>query len=282
MAAQTSTARSESPLSELGLRDKVVIIAGASRGIGRAAGTAFAQAGAFVVLAGRSIAPCRAELFELPRDRTLYVQTDVCDERQVANLVDTAVQRFGRLDAAFNNAGSFGAFSELHEDTVENFDHVVATNLRGTWLCTKHEIRAMLQRDGGAIVNCASVAGHIGHGQSAIYSATKHAVIGLSKSAALQYARRGIRVNVVSPGSTDTPMLRAIYTSEEQLRARALRAPLGRIGLPSEIARAVLWLCSPLSSYVTGQAIPVDGGVTAGQAPNVQPAPTRSGTPTPS
>jgi NAD(P)-dependent dehydrogenase (short-subunit alcohol dehydrogenase family) len=282
MASQTVTAQTDAPWSDLGLRDKVVIVAGATRGIGRAAATAFSQAGAFVVLAGRSIAPCEGSRSELPRDRTLHVQTDVCDERQVAHLVDAAVKRFGRLDAAFNNAGAFGAFCDLHEDTIENFDHVVATNLRGTWLCTKHEIRAMLQFGGGAIVNCASVAGHIGHGQSAIYSATKHAVIGLSKSAALQYARRGIRVNAVSPGSTDTPMLRAIYTSEEQLRARALRAPLGRVGLPYEIAQAALWLCSPLSSYVTGQAIPVDGGVTAGQAPNVPLAQTHGGTPPPS
>jgi NAD(P)-dependent dehydrogenase (short-subunit alcohol dehydrogenase family) len=252
--------------ADYGLGGKVIIVTGASQGIGRAAALAFAACGARVVLAGRQSGFCEQALSTLSQDQALFVPTDVRDEQSVARLIETTVRRFGRLDAAFNNAGTFGNFVPLHDDDRNNFDQVVATNLRGTWLCTKHEIRAMLESGGGAIVNCASVAGHIGHAQSAIYSATKHGVIGLSKSAALQYARRGIRINAVSPGSTDTPMLRSIYPTEEQLSARGSRAPLGRIGQPDEIAQAVLWLCSPMSSYVTGQTLVVDGGVTAGQA----------------
>ncbi len=266
------TTDNASPQSgDLGLREKVVLITGAGQGIGQAAAQAFASYGSYVVVSGRTRASCEATLSELPPDRTLFCAADVSQEPDVARLVRAAVDRFGRLDIAFNNAGTFGAFAPLHDDKFENFEHVVATNLRGTWLCMKHEIGAMLSFGGGAIVNCASVAAHIGHAQSAVYSATKHAVLGLTKSAALQYGRCGVRINAVSPGSTDTPMLRTIYPSESQLQARATRAPLGRIGLPREIAQAVLWLSSPLSSYTTGQAIAVDGGVTAGTAANNKP-----------
>jgi A-factor type gamma-butyrolactone 1'-reductase (1S-forming) len=247
------------------LDDRVVMITGAGSGIGRAAVRAFAVAGALVVAAGRRGDALHGSVTGLPADRVRTVACDVSDEQQVAALVATAVSHFGRLDAAFNAAGTFGEVGPLHADTTGNFDTVVGTNLRGVWLCMKHQIAAMLDAGGGSIVNCASVAAHIGHGGSAIYSASKHAVVGLSKSAALQYARMGIRVNVVSPGSTDTEMLRALYGPDD-LRSRADRAPLGRLGRPEEVAAAAVWLASPASAYVTGQAIAVDGGVTAGTA----------------
>ncbi len=176
------------------------------------------------------------------------------------------MRRYGPLYGAFNNAGVFGRFGPLHEDDVENFATVVGTNLAGVWDCLRRQIPHLLRAGGGSIVNCASVAAHLGQTPSPVYAATKHAVVGLSKSAALQYAADGIRVNVVSPGSTDTPMLRALYASPEALDARRRRAPLRRLGAPEEVAGAVVWLLGPASGYVTGQTVIVDGGVTAGSS----------------
>ncbi|MFI1256122.1 SDR family NAD(P)-dependent oxidoreductase [Streptomyces netropsis] len=250
----------------LELTDRVVMVTGAGSGIGRAAARLFARLGARVVLVGRTVETLRESAAGLPPEAHLVAPCDVADPEQVEARVADTIARFGRLDGAFNNAGTFGAFGPLHEDTPANFDSVVATNLRGVWACVRGQTRAMLTTGGGSIVNCASVAGHIGHAQSPVYSATKHAVIGLSKSAALQYAGDGIRVNVVSPGSTDTPMLRDLYTDPGKLAQRANRAPLGRLGTCEEVANAAAWLISPLSGYVTGQTIVVDGGVTAGSA----------------
>ena len=249
------------------LEGKVVLITGAGRGIGRAAAIEFATWGSHVVLAGRqeaSLVEVAAEVAALGRE-ALVMPTDVTQEADVSALVRAAVCRFGRLDAAFNNAGTFGTFGKLENDTLENFEEVVGTNLRGVWLCTKWQIRQMLTQGGGAIVNCSSVSGVLGHLQSCVYSASKHGVIGLSKSAALQYARAHIRVNVVAPGSTDTEMLRAVYFTPESLRDRADMLPMGRLGRPQEVAQVAVWLCSDASSFVTGQVIGADGGVVAGR-----------------
>jgi NAD(P)-dependent dehydrogenase (short-subunit alcohol dehydrogenase family) len=250
----------------LELTDRVVMVTGAGSGIGRAAARLLVDLGARVVLVGRTSRLLEETAAGLPPSHHLVTPCDVADDKQVEACVAEAVARFGRLDGAFNNAGTFGSFGPLHEDTADNFDSVVATNLRGVWSCMRSQIQAMLTAGGGAIVNCASVAAHIGHAQSPIYSATKHAVVGLSKSAALQYAGDAIRVNVVSPGSTDTPMLRSLYSDPDALAQRGRRAPLGRIGTCEEVANAAAWLLSPHSGYVTGQTVVVDGGVTAGSA----------------
>jgi NAD(P)-dependent dehydrogenase (short-subunit alcohol dehydrogenase family) len=246
------------------LADSVVLITGAGSGIGRATAVAFARAGSRVVLGGRR----RDRLEEtagLCPDRST-IRIHVCDvtlEEDVARLTAVAVEDFGRLDIAFNNAGSFGRFGPLHEDDEANFDAVLDVNLRGVWRCMRHQLAHMVPRGSGSIVNCSSVAGHRGHQRSPLYAASKHAVIGLSKSAALQYASHGIRVNVVSPGSTDTEMLTSLYADGSELAARRERAPMRRLGEAHEVAQAVLWLGGPDSSYVTGQTVVVDGGVTA-------------------
>lgn len=249
------------------LQGKVAIVTGAGRGIGRAVARKLAQAGAAVVLAGRTPEALEATAGQIRADggEALALPADVTREESVKALVAGAVKAYGRLDCAFNNAGTFGKFGLLEKDTLENFDAVVSTNLKGVWLCMREEIPAMLAHGGGAIVNCSSVSGLMGHLQSCVYSASKHGVAGLTKSAALQYARRGIRVNAVCPGSTDTEMLREVYFTEELLKDRADLLPIGRFAAPEEIAELAVWLCSDRSSFVTGQIIAADGGVTAGR-----------------
>jgi A-factor type gamma-butyrolactone 1'-reductase (1S-forming) len=262
---------------DFGLHDRVVIVTGAGSGIGRATTIALAEAGALVVLAGRRAAALEQTAAHLDSTRCLLARCDVGEEQQVARLAAQTHNRFGQLDAAFNNAGIFGSPGLLHEDTVSNFEAIVATNLRGLWACLKHELAAMLDSAGGSIVNAASVAAHLGHAQSPVYAATKHAVVGISKSAALQYAHADVRVNVVSPGSTETDLLTNLYPRAEERAMRAARAPLRRLGQPEDVASAALWLMSPLSGYVTGQVLIVDGGVTAGStapgAPHQRPGP---------
>lgn len=247
------------------LEGQTGIITGAGSGIGRATAALLSREGASLVLAGRNPASLEETAKGLPGEKVRIVRTDVQSEEDVRSLVSQTVETFGGLNFAYNNAAIFGDFKPLHEDSLANFEEVIATNLRGIWLCMKFQLSYMAEKKAGSIVNCASVAGHIGHQGSAVYSASKHGIIGLSKSAALQYAPMNIRVNVVSPGSTETAMLCSLYKSEEDLQRRAARLPLGRMVRPDDVAEAVLWLCSGNSRSSTGSVVHVDGGVLAGR-----------------
>jgi NAD(P)-dependent dehydrogenase (short-subunit alcohol dehydrogenase family) len=248
------------------LTGKVAIVTGGSAGIGRAAALALAADGAAVVVADVEIERGEVVAGEI-REKggsALFVVTDVADDAAVAALVERTVREFGGLDLAFNNAGIEGAPAITHECTPENWQRTLAVNLTGVWSCMRHEIPRMLARGGGSIVNCASVAGLVGFAAIPAYTAAKHGVIGLTKTAALDYAEQGVRVNAVCPGVIDTEMVERFTGHEPEAEAALLASePVGRLGRPDEIADAVVWLCSSRSSFVTGQAIAVDGGFVA-------------------
>ena len=248
------------------LTDKVAIVTGASTGIGRSAALALAAEGAAVVVAdvdatrGEQV----AKEIEAAGGHALFVATDVADDASVAAMVRRTVDELGGLDVAFNNAGIEGTPAPTHECSVENWNRTLAVNLTGVWSCMRHEIPAMLERGGGSIVNCASVAGLVGFLGIPAYTASKHGIVGLTKTAALEYAEAGIRVNAVCPGVIDTEMVDRFTGNQPDAKAELTATePVGRLGRPEEIADAVVWLCSPKSSFVTGQALAVDGGFVA-------------------
>ena len=245
---------------------QVALVTGASSGMGLATAQAFAEAGASVVLADINEEALHSATESLAAGgyQALGVVCDVTDEDQVAALLDRTVAAYGRLDMAFNNAGIMVPPSDAADEPADNFDRVDAINLRGVWACMKHELRQMREQGSGAIVNCSSLGGLVGLPGRASYHASKHGVLGLTKSAALEYAPRGVRVNAVCPGTIETPMVADMLAKGELNMAEVVRnQPIGRLGIADEIAAAVLWLCSPGSSLVVGVALPIDGGYTA-------------------
>ncbi|NJQ04162.1 SDR family NAD(P)-dependent oxidoreductase [Streptomyces lonarensis] len=246
--------------------DRVAFVTGASSGMGLATARAFAEAGAAVALAdidARAVSAAARDLGAAGH-RALGVPCDVSDEQQVAAAVDSTVAAFGRLDMAYNNAGVMVPPTDAAEESAEQFDLVQAVNLRGVWASMKHELRHMRAQGGGAVVNCSSLGGLVGNPGRAAYHASKHGVLGLTRSAALEYGARGVRINVVCPGTISTPMVDAMVAHGELDLARAEAGQaIARLGSVEEVAAAVLWLCSPGASYVTGVALPVDGGYTA-------------------
>ena len=270
------------------MQGRVALVAGASKGIGAATAEAFANAGAAVVLGARNLEALQAVVarIESRGGRAIGVRTDVADVDSMRNLVDQALATYGRLDAAFNNATDGPMPAPLADIDPDEFDRGIATNVRGTFLGMKFEIRAMLQTGGGAIVNMASIAGLNGTANLAAYVAGKAGIIGLTKVAALDYADAGIRVNVVAPGPILTHHLEA--AGAEAQRLAGLATPMRRVGTPSEVAQVVLWLCSEQAAFVTGAVVPIDGGQSAGNKPpqmyrqgQPMPAPTQDSSPAP-
>jgi NAD(P)-dependent dehydrogenase (short-subunit alcohol dehydrogenase family) len=245
--------------------NKVALVTGAASGLGLATVKAFAEAGASVVLADWNEREVQAAAKDLADKghKTLAVRCDVSDDGQVEAMVKETVATFGRLDAAYNNAGVQNVLAETADSPRDDYDRIMAINLRGVWSCMKFELQQMRKQGSGAIVNCSSLGGLIGGAQRGTYHAAKHGVIGFTKSAALEYATRGIRVNDVCPGMIQTPMSdKMIAEGQGEELDKMLRTfvPMGRMGKAEEIADAVLWLCSSAASYVTGQSISVDGG----------------------
>ncbi len=250
---------------KISFESKVALVTGAASGLGLATAKAFADAGASVVLADWNEKEVQSAANSLAGKghKTLAIRCDVSDDAQVEAMVKQTVSTFGQLDAAYNNAGVQNVLAETADSPRDDYDRIMAINLRGVWSCMKFELQQMREQGSGAIVNCSSLGGLIGGARRGTYHAAKHGVIGFTKSAALEYATRGIRVNDVCPGMIQTPMsdkMIAEGQGEELDRMLKTFVPMGRLGKAEEIADAVLWLCSSAASYITGQSISVDGG----------------------
>jgi NAD(P)-dependent dehydrogenase (short-subunit alcohol dehydrogenase family) len=246
--------------------NQVALVTGAGAGLGLATAKAFAASGAAVVLADADEASVRSAADELTAQnyKALAIHCDVSDDDQVASMVEQTVATFGRLDAAYNNAGIQNVLADTADATRDDFDRVMAVNLSGVWSCMKFELQQMRKQGSGAIVNCSSIGGLVGGAGRATYHAAKYGVIGLTTSAALEYAAHGIRVNAICPGMFDTPMSDRMKAAgqTEALNEMLKQVPIARLGRPEEIADAVLWLCSGAASMVVGHALVVDGGYT--------------------
>ena len=245
---------------------QVALVTGAGKGMGLVTARAFANSGASVVLADidGDLAAKEARKIVDEGGIAIGIACDVAEEVQVSAMVDRAVAEYGRLDMAFNNAGIQVPPSDAADEALENFERVTAVNQRGVWACMKHELRVMREQGSGAIVNCSSLGGLVGLPERAAYHGTKHAVIGMTKSAGVEYAPRGIRINAVCPGTIDTPMVQDMLAGQPDAMAAIMKEQsIGRLGRAEEVADAVLWLCSPGASFVVAVALPVDGGFVA-------------------
>jgi NAD(P)-dependent dehydrogenase (short-subunit alcohol dehydrogenase family) len=243
---------------------KVALVTGGSYGIGRAAAIAFAQRGAKVVIADIDIKNGEETIRRIKEvgGEAIFVRTDVSQAKEVEALINKTVETYGRLDYAFNNVGIHGEFISIVDFSEDDWNHIIDVNLKSVWLCMKYEIPQMLIQGGGAIVNTSSAAGLIGAPSNPAYPASKHGVVGITKSTALEYARTGIRVNCVCPGPIRTGMHESLVaTSPDIVKAMGNKVPMGRIGEPEEVVGAVMWLCSESASFVTGHALPIDGGI---------------------
>ena len=247
---------------EYNFKNKVALITGASSGIGRSTALAFAEAGANTILCdvnayeGKKLSRLLSE-----RSESIFIQCDVSNVSEIKYAITEGISKFGQLDFAFNNAGIEGEQATTAECEESNWDKTININLKGVWLGMKYQIKQMLKQGYGSIVNCSSIAGIVGFSGIPAYTASKHGVIGLTQSAALEYAKNNIRVNSVCPGVIQTPMIDRFTHGEKQIQNQLIAGePVGRVGKPQEIAAAVLWLCSDQSSFVTGHALVVDGG----------------------